>query len=193
MVMVIVRCCVWGIESRTSFTALDVSSLLTQTRSGLHPCFHLALRKGSLASWVRCFDSSQVLTSSPSWLFIAQPHNVLWAFKSPMLMVAVVSPFASVWQMQKETSSIARFGLLNTADPHCLCRISATSFIPGMAGRCCAGPMFLSCMHTMSKRLAAIASMSSLQLEKPSMLIDAIDSAVPDGAECLWRFGIVIY
>ena len=92
-----------------------------------------------------------------------------------------------------QTSSIARFGLLNTADPYFLCQISATSFIAGMAGRCCAGPMWVSCMHTMSKRLAVIASMSALQLEKPSMLIDAIDSAVPDGAECLWRFGIVIY
>lgn len=91
-----------------------------------------------------------------------------------------------------QTSSIARFGLLNTADPYCLCRISATSFIPGMAGRCCVGPVWVSCMHTMSKRLAAVASMSALHLEKPSILIEAIDSAGPEEGECLWRFGIVI-
>ena len=74
--------------------------------------------------------------------------------------------------MWVQTSLIARFGLLNIAHLYCLCRIWATSFIPGM---------WVSCMHTMSKRLTAVASMSALCLEKPSILIEAIDSAGPEG------------
>lgn len=79
-----------------------------------------------------------------------------------------------------QTSSILRFGLLKTADPYCLCRVSATSFIPGMVGRCCAGLMWVSCMQSMSKRLAIVANISAVHPEKPSMLIETIDSAGPE-------------
>lgn len=47
-------------------------------------------------------------------------------------------------------------------------------------------------MQTRSKHLVAVASMSALHLEKPSILMEAIDSAGPKGGDCLWRFGIVI-
>jgi len=38
----------------------------------------------------------------------------------------------------------------------------------------------------------AVASMSALHLEKPSILIEAIDSAVPEGGKYLLRFAIII-
>ena len=122
------------------------------------------------------------LSGSSEW------RNELWGglYTDEMFWRATVMVSICLSVLWVQTSSIVRFGLLNTADPYCRCRISATTFIPGMAGRCCAGPMWVSCMHTMSKRLAAVASMSALHLKKPSILMEAIDSASaihsPEGA-----------